>query len=111
MLDKKSKRVLKSITKLSNSSDYITMDELLDTLPKKFTLKLTEQVLTYLQSLDLVECCWADNGIVDITINYSGKNYREFEWLKFKSFLYKSILTPIVVSFITAVLTFFLLPK
>lgn len=40
-----------------------------------------------------------------IDINYLGLHYKDFDRVKFKEFIYESFLTPIVVSFITTLLT------
>ena len=45
------------------------------------------------------------DGGVQFTLTYDGMHYRELSWLEIKSFLLESVLVPIVISLITAIIT------
>lgn len=74
-------------------SSYYTYDK-----PSSFVVRLDE--LEYLEENAYIK-------IIDNSITFTHKGYRYFQipFLKFLSFLGKSIITPIIVSMITAYLT------
>lgn len=45
---------------------------------------------------------------VRFNLSHKGVHYKEVSWLEIKEFLTKSIITPIIVSLITSLVTFFL---
>ena len=47
-------------------------------------------------------------GDIQFSLSHNGMHYKEVSWLEIKDFLTKSIITPIIVSLITSLITFFL---
>lgn len=106
MLDRKSRQVLHAISKANNGSDTIHGSELLlPYLPKKYTVEMVDRVLWHLQDECYVECTGADDTVCYVFVKYEGQNYKEFNWLKFKEALLKSILLPIGISALTSIIT------
>ncbi len=106
MLDKKSKQVLKALNTVKNELNFVNgSDLLLPYLPKEYNRKLIDDVLIFLESKEYVQNQYAENTIVNIYVNYAAANYKEFNFIALKQFLLKSIITPIIVSAITAVIT------
>ena len=109
MLDRKSKKVLKAALESQNRLHIIERSEtLLPRLPKKYTLDLVDSALYHLQEVGLLTCHPAGGTICQIDVSYEAQNYAEFQWMAFKSFLLKSIFTPIVVAAITTLITLWL---
>ncbi|AUN19076.1 hypothetical protein CGQ39_12535 [Clostridium botulinum] len=103
MLDKKSKQVLNALNKAKNDIDHVNGSRfLIKHLPKEFTNSEIDKILFYLQENNYIECCKAGGTILDIYVRYEAQNYKEFEWLQTKEFIYKSVLVPILVSISTS---------
>lgn len=109
MLDKKSKQVLKALNKAKNDIDYVNgSDLLMQYLSEKFTRSQIDKVLWYLQSKDYIDCNDGGDGISNIFLKYKAQNYKEFEWLQTKEFIYKSVIVPILVSISTSTIIYLL---
>ena len=103
MLDKKSKQVLKALNKAKDNKDYVSSSkDLLDYLPKNFSNYQADKTLWYLESKGYIDCYNSDNSINCIYVKYEAQNYREFNFIKTKEFLFKSIAVPIVVTILTS---------
>lgn len=116
MFEKKSRIILK----LLNSKPKFRggSDALLELLSKRDREKHfptrddLDATLWYLERKEYLRCLNADNSIYSITQTYESKNYKQFTVLEIQSFLLKSIVVPIGVSFFVALLTASLLaPK
>lgn len=122
MLDKQSKIILDTLINnnfIYPQSKFVSISEtLIPLLPKSSKYKWTfEKLAPLLQYLKL-------NGYVDyheirhgyypvpdcamLFTTHKGANYKEFRWLAFQDFLYKSIVTPIAVSAITSMIAILL---
>lgn len=104
-LDKKSKQVLKVAVKVQNKLHFIPEGSklLLEFLPKKYTQELTDDVLWHLHEKGYLQCTSGDCTVCRIYVTYEGQNYSEFRRIELKSFLMRSVLTPIVVSLATTI--------
>ncbi|MHB8035805.1 hypothetical protein CF069_18160 [Clostridium botulinum] len=103
MLDKKSKQVLKSLNKAKNNVDHVNGSHLLmEHLPKTFTNAEVDRVLLYLQRNNYIECLEGECTVLDIYVKYEAQNYKEFERIQTKEFIYKSVIVPILVSISTS---------
>jgi len=102
MLNKKSKIVLKALHKINFK--YENIDAFCALLPK-LSKDDIEQTLWYLEELGYISCSPAEDTIWWLEPTYRGEQYKEFEFVDFKLFIYKSVIVPIIVSVITAVIT------
>ncbi|MBN3403562.1 hypothetical protein EXN54_19505 [Clostridium botulinum] len=103
MLDRKSKQVLKALNKAKNDIGYVSGSKFLMLhLSKKFTHSEVDKILWYLESKGYIECDNGDDTIFNIFLSYEAQNYKEFEWLETKEFIYKSVIVPILVSISTS---------
>lgn len=106
MITKKAYKVLKAINYLcSNCSDYQYISPLdlvvyFNNRTKKLDLY---NALDYLVSCKLIEVELEENEPVlrNYKPTYRGRHYNEFIIISIKKFIYKSIITPIIVSIIT----------
>ena len=106
MLDCKSREVLKVINQINKSQGYIGGSyDVLQYCSKRFTLSKIEIALDYLEKREYVNCIYFAKSINEIHLTHKGENYKEFAWIDFVEFLFRSILTPIAVAFITAIIT------
>ena len=119
MLDKKSKIVLDTLIKNGYThcqSRFETIGKsLLPYLPKpekyKWTFESVQACLVYLSKEGYVDYATRTNGYCTVSdctyvhTTHKGTNYKTFKWLEVKAFLFRSILTPIVVSLITSLIT------
>ena len=101
MLDKKSKYVLNLINKL----EYIENVESLSKQTQKYTYDEILESLFYLRKNKFIGAFPAENSLFDIEPTYEGKHYNEFSRIKFKDFLFKSVLIPIFLSIATTLIT------
>lgn len=107
LLDRRSRIVLKTIRK----HDFIDSSaELLPLLPArhKFALDSLDSTLWFLDRNRLLNCEEGEDSVYCMNLTYEGKHYGEFVWIDFKTFLFKSVMVPIVVAFITSCLTLLL---
>jgi hypothetical protein len=100
MLDPMSRKLLKMLTRFPSAPSAEEMTLKLN-CSKESLLKL----LDYLEERGYLHWDEADLTVYDITLTHAGEQYRAFEWLKTKDFLFRSILVPIAVSLVTSVLT------
>lgn len=109
MLDKKSKQVLKALNKAKNDTDYVDGSKaLLPYLPKNFNNSEVDKTLWYLESKGFIDCYNSEGSIDCINVKYEAQNYIEFNHIKTKEFIYKSILVPIFVSIFTSCIVYLL---
>lgn len=106
MLDKKSKIVLKALTKVCLPNNYCeSTDRILTHCPNGFTETDLYHTLNYLHRKELVKLTDIGGSKYSIQMTYEGKNYNEFQRIKVKQFFLKSIFVPIVVAIITTLTT------
>lgn len=55
--------------------------------------------------IDIVE---KNDAYIRVTLTHKGRHFNEYERSEFKTFLMKSIVTPIIVAFITTLITLWL---
>jgi len=103
-LDRKSKKVLKAVIKARNKINFVNGSELLVPLLPKMPINLINESLWHLHDIKLLVCEGGIDEIYNISIPYESVNRREFIWIKFKQFIFKSILTPILVSITTTLI-------
>lgn len=115
MLDKKSKQFLKNLNLISDGKKtnslplalgYFAVEDFIESL--HYDMKTAEWVASYLEEKGYIDIMQID-GFLAVKPTYSGKNYNEFEMNELKDFYLKSIVTPIFVSCITAIIISFLL--
>lgn len=107
-LNRKSQIVLSTILKnnyTGSSKNLLPLVQKRKIYGKRFTLEKLDKTLGFLERMNLVTCAYADNSIYYLELTYEGEEYLEFGWVEIKSFLLKSIFTPIAVSFVTALIT------
>lgn len=107
MLDKKSKKVLKVLNNIKNEDDRVDdFDFLLNKLPKLFSEKMLLNCLYNLKEYHLITYkITTDNVYIDVL--YDGQIYKELEFSQLKSFIKRSIITPIIVAILTTLLTLY----
>ncbi len=101
MLDKQSRKVLKYL--LSLADDINSIDDCSDLCAPQYSWMQTLDSIRYLDDTGYIKVSYAMGSVPHkITIDYPGLHYRDFDWIKLKSFLLRSVLVPIIVSFFTA---------
>lgn len=106
MLDKKSKKILKLLNKIKDDNNAVDGSKaLLKHLPKKYTEDYINNILRNLANHEYIQCFYGDGTIIDIDVMYKGQIYKEVTRNEVKTFLLKSVLTPIIIACIVAILT------
>lgn len=110
MLDKNSKKILKFLNSIHNDVGSFTSDDTIFEICKldKMTANLS---LTYLQDLKLIETGieWVKSPNVYYRSTLNGTLYFKNKFLEIFLTFFKSFICPLVVSFITALITLFLI--
>ena len=106
MPDKLSNKILKYMqTDSSHPSDtYYDFDEDLDAIASAVSSdsESVRAAIRYLKRQEYIEYAYSDSGLLlYFYLDHKGIHYREFTWIARKEFLMKSILTPIIVAFLT----------
>lgn len=106
MLDKQSKLVIDYL--ISIADDYGSIDKCKDIhlgIPN-YSVRAVYDSIGYLNHIGYINVSYAWGGApIQIDIQYLGLHYKDFERVKLKNFIYEGFLTPIVISFITTLLT------
>lgn len=106
-LDKDAKKLLKGIKKLN--SQGILYPELYDLV--KVTNLSKDDIQTtayYLSDRDYISAQIGNGELCMFELLHKGHKYKEFQWIAIKVFLMKSVIVPIVVSFITSIISILL---
>ncbi len=109
MIDKKSENFLKSaISKYDGN-----MEKEITIMPSEINLTYSElnQLCMFLYNKNCIESprlAYNESDHVCVILTHKGLHYFEFKWEEIKSFFFRSILTPIVVSAITTLITLWL---
>ncbi len=108
MLDKTSRKVLNFVVyKNPDEKDGLFT---WDYVSKQFGLSKEEMFdcVRFLEGEGLLRCVWTDIGGIKMlhgfAPNHKGRHYREFERIKFFLTILNSVLLPIIVSIITALI-------
>lgn len=105
MLNRTSIKVLCKLKKVDFK--YQNIDAFCAILPK-LSKHDVEQTLWYLHSQGYIHCQPGDGTIYALEPTYAGEHFQEFDWAETKSFVLRSIVTPIAVSAVTTLLTLFI---
>ncbi len=108
MLDKQSKLVLNTLIKIANTNNTITDCNKIYSNIKKYSKKQVNDSLGYLHRLVFIEVIYSDDDPYFVSIKYEGLNYKIFSFIEIRKFIFRSILTPVVVSVFTTLIALFL---
>lgn len=117
MLHRKAYKVLKAVNYLCPSTnDYTSKQKC--TGPMDLMVYFNNRILDldlyntldYLASCEYIEKSFDEFSLPKYSPTYKGRHYKELLIHSIKEFFLKSILTPIIISFITTILTYILLP-
>lgn len=116
MLDRLSKKVLYYMqTDTENPSEaYYNFEDDLDELAKEIgsDSESVRAAIRYLKRNEYIEFGRTDSGrAVRFYLDHKGLHRKEFSWIEFLEFFKKSILTPIIVAFLTSIVTVNLWPS
>lgn len=102
MLNKDSVVVLRKLKKINFNYDNI--DEFCKLVPN-MSKSDVEGALWYLDKKGYLICSPGDNTVYSLAPTYEGEHYFQFKWAEFKSFMLRSVITPILTAFFTTLLT------
>lgn len=108
MLDKTSKRVLKFIIENEPNMDdgYFTYDYIEKNLDMK--KEVVFDCVRFLEDNRLVKCKWKNpvdqEGLFGFRANHRGRNHAEFARKEFCRTIFESVLLPVIVSIIAALI-------
>jgi len=106
MFDSMSLKLLKALNEMNKSQGYIGSSyEVFQHLSELFPQDKIEKALVHNEERGYIKLNWFAKAINEIHLTHKGENYKEFAWVVFKEYMLKSILTPIAVAFITAIIT------
>jgi len=71
----------------------------------KTIINKLDLILEYLSNNGYLDYRYADDDIYDINLTYKGLDYKSFNLIEFKTFLFKSVFIPIIISILTTLLT------
>lgn len=116
MLDKLSKKILKHMqTASSHPSDtYYDFDDDLDTIATSVSSdsESVRAAVRFLNDQGYIKYGYTQSGhLYCFYLDHKGLHQKELDWIAWKSFLMKSILTPIVVAFLTTLFVNNLWPR
>lgn len=110
ILDKTSKKVLKKIVSLYMDGEDVT-DVLLHEHLSDITIPEIQSSLSYLRGNNLIDYDYIHSDPILLYINkvsYVAGKSKEFQWLEFRHFLYRSIFIPAIVSFLMSLIFYWL---
>ena len=103
------KKILKIIYKLYLKGNFAPSTfDIISQFPDKKQAKIalkTDEIIIELSKLEYVNALPADNTFFNIQLTYKGKHYKEFSRITFKNFLLNSVVVPIILSIIGAIIT------
>lgn len=104
MLDKQSKYVLNILLSLIDEDNYIRNNHEIYSKASKYTKNQVNDSIEHLRNEEYLSVNFADNEPYFLSLSYKGLHYKEFDNIKFKEFIRKSIITPIIVTLITTLI-------
>lgn len=110
MLDKQSAKTLDYLISIADDDDNIANCDNICT--PRYSKKQTFDSIHYLHDNEYVELSFYwDGDPSSISLTYKGLHYKDFDWIKLKSFLFESMFVPIVVAFVTSLIANLLFGK
>lgn len=115
MLDKLSKKILKYMQTASTnpSESYYDFDDDLDDIAASVSSdsESVRAAIRFLKDREYIKYGYTQSGrLYCFYLDHKGLHQKEFSWIGIKGFLMKSILTPIVVAFLTTLFVNYLWP-
>ena len=108
MLNYSCKKVLNCLIFFKNNNIDIKGTTSFEPYLSKTIINKLDLILKYLSKNGYLDYRYADDDIYDINLTYKGLDYKSFNLLEFKTFLFKSIFVPIIISALTTLLTMWL---
>ncbi len=102
MLDKQSKKVLNVLISLADERNLVvSLEKLYDRVPKKHAI----DSIYYLSRKEYLVVFPGEDEPGGVQVLYEGLHHSNFNWLELKSFIIRSVTTPIFISAVTALIT------